>query len=92
MKLTIKKLKQLIKEEVGTLSESWSESSQMHGDQMKAPAGDVYMVMLEVDYCLDVQAVFRDLKNAEIKLAELQGQLGGYEPIGYKIVPMNFSD
>jgi len=94
MKLSEKKLKQLIKKEMEALSESWGRSPWTHGDQMKtaAPAGDVYMVMVSADNCLEVEAVYKDLKNAQAKLAQLKGELEGYEPISYKIVPMNFSD
>ena len=95
MKLTKEKLKQIISEEIKGLSESVGMSPWDHMDHMTQQhqaQGDVYMIMLTADNCLEVEEVFRDLKNAEMRLAELQGELEGYEPIGYKIVPMNFSD
>ena len=99
MKLTKEKLKQIISEEISNLSESvgmspWDHMdhmAQQHSQQHQAQ-GDVYIVMMSADNCLEVEAVYKDLKNAQAKRAQLEGELEGNEPIGYKIVPMNFAD
>jgi hypothetical protein len=96
MKLTTKKLRQIIAEEIKNLSESvgmspWDHMTQQHS-QLHQAQGDVYIVMMSADNCLEVEAVYKDLKNAQAKRAQLESELEGNEPVGYKIVPMNFAD